>query len=68
MNTCWMWKRRLVFITGFKLTSKHTYGAKKSINAIYAITFNKTKYDYTENIATRAEYIPKLEQKKDEMA
>ena len=47
--------------------SKHTQGAKKSIEATYAIKFSSTKYDYTENFATRTEYIPKLQWKKDEM-
>ena len=50
------------------LTSKHTHGAKKSVDATYAIIFNTTKYEYTENFATRAQYIPKLQWKNDKMA
>ena len=42
------------------LTSKHIHGAKKSVDGTNAIKFSATKYDYTENFARRAEYIPKL--------
>ena len=42
-------------------------GQKKSIDATNAINFSTKMYDYTENFATRAEYISKLQRKKDEM-
>ena len=52
----------------FCLQVNISMGQKKSVDATYAIRFSTIKYDYTENFTTRAEYIPKLQQKKDEMA